>query len=199
MVQKRGPKPVPKSRTSGLAKLQAVPTRYQQYVDGSLTAADLTLDELTRGKLMDRNGNFSGQYPAIMPSGLQSAMIRELQKRMNDRFRNHAFDAIDKIVEVMETGEGEQVSQFQKRGTGQFKAAQYIVERIIGKIPNEMNINQNTTVWEGVQESQGLFVDVEVDEIIPYQEEPVSEQEQPRRRGPRTQPKARRNPRGAED
>jgi len=183
-------------KRSVVRPIQKASDRYAQFLDGTLTAEDFTDDEVIRGRLANAEGKFYGRPPKMVPSALTKALAGELQRRMNDRLRTHAFDAIDTIIEVMDLGEGASERHGQKDGTGRFVAAKYVLERIIGKIPDKVEINQNTTIWQGMQDGDGLLVDVESDQIEAYEEAEITDETPPppTRRGPRTRPQTRRNP-----
>lgn len=159
--------------------------RHDMLVDGELSPRDLTMDELRLGRgLSDVGRPMSGRHRAV-PLSIQNAVNRELQKRLLAEFNKHGQDAIDTIIDIMYQGEGAQISHGQKDGTKRLEAAKYIIERIVGKIPDKMEVTQNVTVWEGMQDDASLFVDVDVVEEINDVQAP---EPRPRARGPRTRP-----------
>lgn len=153
-------------------------SRYKRFIAGELPVEELTMQELTKGQLMDRDGGWKGRPPEKIPHKYNAIILRELTSRMNQQFRTHAVDAIDTIADVMNNGED---VRHQKR----LDAAKYVVERIIGKIPDRLEVTENITVWQGLQEGDGLLVDLEDDEM---EAEIVSETPAPapRRKSART-------------
>lgn len=132
---------------------------------------ELTYEELRRGKLADVNGTFKGRPPAMIPAKFHTMMQRELLKRMQGQIQEQVERAIGVVIEVMEEGEGasetiesrgERITT--KAGTGRLKAAQYIIERVMGKVPDKTEITANVTVWEGLQEGGELLIDIDEEE-----------------------------------
>lgn len=153
-------------------------SRYRAFIAGDLPVEDLTTLELVEQRFMDKNGILSGRPPEKIPHKYTAMLVRELTARMNQQFRTYAVDAIDTIADVMNNGED---VRHQKR----LDAAKYVVERVIGPIPQKMEITENVTIWQGLQEGDGLLVDIEADEIEVevVQEAPAPA---PRRLSPRT-------------
>jgi hypothetical protein len=158
-------------------------------IDGDLAIEDLTYEELLRGKLMNKNGTFTGGVSQFIPRRFYTIMQRELVKRMTAQFHEQGQRAIEVMIEIMEEGEGasETIEDGRggrittKAGTKRLEAAKYIIERIIGKIPDKTEINANVTVWEGLAEGGDLIIDVEVED--------VPENPPPKRKArPRTRP-----------
>lgn len=166
----------------------ALPLRYQEFLEGTLNPRDLTWEELTRGQLADRNGHFSGRPPAVVPRTFHTACVREIQRRLNQRFAAAADEAVDTLVDVMRNGEGEQFSQFERGGTQRLAAAKYIIERVIGKVPDKLEVTENVTVWQGMQEGGELLVDIDAPDDVAVVEVEAIEPPLPRRRARRTPP-----------
>jgi hypothetical protein len=169
-------------------------TRHQLLIDGSLQIEELDIDELQRCRIKNHEGKWPIGQPPVMPIPLQNRINRELQKRLLQEFQRYGIDAIETITDVMYRGEGASAFQGQKDGTKRLDAAKYIIERIVGPIPTKSEISQTVTVWEGMQESGGLFVDVEVTDLqeVESVQEAESDARTPaaptRKRGPRTRP-----------
>ena len=156
-------------------------------INGEITVADLSMDELRLGKIAKEDGSMPNGPAKALPGNIVAQMRRELNERLLNEFNKHGQDAIDTIIEVMYAGEGASSGPMQKDGTGRLKAAQYVIERIVGKIPDKLETTQNVTIWQGVAEGGDLFIDVEADDI--QEAEVVQETESRTRQGPRTSPK----------
>lgn len=149
--------------------------RYDALIKGHLSAQDLDLEELQRGQLRDKNGNFTGRPPDWIPRHLHQAMIQELRHRMEQRFMEYAIPAIEEMVDIMKTGETRDIVRLQ--------AATYIVERVMGKIPNQDKVSVEIAPWQKAIEGGELVIDVEAEDVEPEIEVPVR---RPRRK--RTDP-----------
>jgi hypothetical protein len=161
-------------------------SRYQDFLDGVVEIDDLDIEELQRVRIKDYDGKFNGARQRI-PLPLQNRMNRALQKYLASEFQKYGIDAIETISDVMYRGEGASAFQGQKDGTKRLDAAKYIIERIIGPIPSKTEVTTNVTVWEGLQETGGLFVDVEVTDMEEVNRVQKAEPAV-RKRGPRTRP-----------
>jgi hypothetical protein len=162
--------------------------KMQRLLDGTLEFTDLTDEELRRGQLADKNGNFTGKPPDLIPRKFYNAMVRELTYRMNAKFREHALEAIDTVVDVMRNGEGEQFSQFERAGTGRLKAAELILNRVIGKVADKSEVSVDITTWQGLAENGELLIDVEATDLPEEVETKALPSAPTRARGPRTRP-----------
>lgn len=187
-VGKTGPK---RSSSAQVVKLSRKPVQYTgralALISGEISIHELTMDELRLGKLMNDEGKFVGGTPKPLPPVIVAQMRRELNTRLLDEFNKHGQDAIQTIIDVMYAGEGASSGPMQKDGTGRLKAAQYVIERIVGKIPDKLETTQNVTIWQGVAEGGDLFIDVEADDI--QEAEVVQETKSQAGQGPRTGPK----------
>lgn len=104
-----------------------------------------TLDpeELVYGKLKDKNGKFTGRPPAWVPREFHRACIRELMRRGKRMWQESYLDAIDVMVRVAK-GEVKGVS-----GADRLKAAMFIVERIEGKVPERLEVIEESP-WQSI-------------------------------------------------
>lgn len=168
---------------TGLALMKSR-DRHQQLIDGVIQVDDLTIEELQKGKVKV-DGKFCQRK---IPLGVSNRIARELNKRLLAEFNKYGIDAIDTITDIMYRGEGASAFQGQKDGVKRLEAAKYVIERIVGPIPTKSEVTQTVTVWEQMNETGGLFVDVEVENI---QEVESVQKAEPaaRKRGPRTRPR----------
>lgn len=165
-----------------------LPSRLQQLLDGYLDIRDLDMDELRLGRIKEHNGKFPVGGVVKLPPGLSTRIAREYRIRLQAEFDKYGKDAIDTITDVMYRGEGASAFQGQKDGVKRLEAAKYVIERIVGPIPSKSEVTTTVTVWEGMQETGGLFVDVDVTDIEEKKDVP-SREPAPRTRGPRTRPR----------
>lgn len=96
----------------------------------------LTPEELVRGKLRDKNGNFTGRPPAWVPAQFHQACIRELMNRGRQLWQENYLDAITAMTEIA-TGKVKGATAGDR-----LRAAQFIVERLEGKTPEIVLVGQ---------------------------------------------------------
>src|SRR5687768_12291680 len=104
-----------------------------------------TLDpeELVYGKLKDSKGGFTGRPPAWVPREFHRACIRELMRRGKRMWQESYLDAIDAMV---------QVAQGKVKGataSDRLRAAQFVIERIEGKVPERLEVIDDSP-WQGI-------------------------------------------------
>lgn len=196
MVQKKEERPMILSTSTETDSL--IPkhlSRHEQLLHGYLEVSDLDKDELRLCRIKE-GGKMPRGRPRILPDSIKTKIQRELHKRLFDEINKHAFDAVDTIVDVMHQGEGASAFQGQKDGTKRFEAAKYLLERVVGKVPDKTENTSTVTVWQENLESGGLFVDVDAEEIhndTPRELEAGTRAEKPqstvRKAGPRTRPR----------
>jgi hypothetical protein len=187
------PTPSRKKRESDIEKRRrplpsfapAIRSRHEQLIDGSLPVSELSMDELRLGRGALEDGTFTPGRPKAVPQAIQAAIGREFRNRLLSEFNRYGPDAIETISEVMYAGEGAQTSHGTKEGTKRLDAAKYIIERIVGPIPTRSEVTTEVTIWQGLQESGELFVDIETEEI---HDAPETRQPERRKIGPRTRP-----------
>jgi len=144
--QRKGVKPATQVSFSG---------RYKELMDGTLTYDDLDVEELARGRLRNKNGNFAGRPPRALPTEMVKAMRREFFKRGDAMFEDNYIMAIKTMVSIMKYSDDDAV---------RFRAAQYVVERIAGKTPEHVSISVDAP-WQ-VLLSKILVPPEELDNIV---------------------------------
>ena len=128
-----------------------VPTRYQDFLDGNLTVEDLDHEELVRGQIRNRNGEFGGRPPLVIPRSFHTAVVRELVHRGEGKLKEHLDLAIDTMAEIA----GNKRANPQAR----IQAAQYLWERVAGKIPDKHIVEASVKRWENV--AKDVLVDID--------------------------------------
>lgn len=131
------------------------PARYQAFIDGTLTVADLDDEEVFKMQLKDKNGRFSGPPPKVLPSVFLEAIRVEQMKRHHGAIAAMVDDAHKTIARLMHPmhvgGPGDGPA---------FKAAQFVLERYAGKTPDALIVKAEvkTSAWEDIE---GVTIDVE--------------------------------------
>lgn len=123
-----------KTRTkhyAGYGDLDPLNTRLAALLNGELSVEDLDNEELQHGAIKCDDGKFSirAAYEGWhLPRKIKGAMERELLKRADNRVKGAVLGAIERIVEIATSPASEDKDAF--------KAAQWLVERAMGKTPD---------------------------------------------------------------
>jgi hypothetical protein len=131
----------------------------QHIEDGDYTweefAASLHPRELARGQLFDSRGGFSGRPPKLVPSAFHAACIRELMKRGRRMYQENYLLAIEAMTKIATSPEA--------KAADRLKAAQFVIERLEGKVPDRIEVVQ-AAPWEEM--ISGLIAEVSEDVAI---------------------------------
>lgn len=162
------PKPRKKTQTKGVNK-EAIAARLVQpgvEVDPKATPAMLRLqlkgkmaelhmglrsikdmddEELTRMQYRDKNGGFSGRPSGALPRPLVQKIRAELLERASKKFDSHLIDSIDVLGSIMKS---DTVSPADR-----IKAAVIIIDRVMGKTPDKIEMTAELKPWQGLIES----------------------------------------------
>lgn len=151
-----------------------VTNRYQQIIDGTLKISDLDDEEIFRGRLRDKNGGFTGRHPLAIPTAFHDAVVRELIKRAHKKMEAQVEPMIIVLQEI--------AANPRTPADARYKAATYLMERVLGKVPDRQIVTATIAKWE--QDLTSLVVDIsdeEIDEIEEY-DDPAPVPTQPKRR-----------------
>jgi hypothetical protein len=113
-----------------MAHRDMVPPRYRAFLSGELTAADLDDEEIRRGQLRDKNGTFAGRPSNVIPREFHEAIAKEALDRMNGRLSRMVSLSVDVLTEIALNKRAPAVARNQ--------AAIYLLERVVGKIPDKV-------------------------------------------------------------
>lgn len=103
-----------------------------------LSIEDLDTEELAQGRLKDKNGRFTGRPPKFLPRQIIDAMKSEHYKRVNAVLEESLSD----VVKVMR---GVAMDKYAEPAV-RLKAAIYIYERFMGKLPDRIEVNKGDKV-----------------------------------------------------
>ena len=137
-------------------RAQGVKSGIQRWRDGEYPPSMWTDEEVRRGRPAHEDGTFQGPPPSM--TGKQAAEIRaELLKR-GQRRMDEMFDvALDTLKSVAQHGE---------QDSARVKAAQLIIERVAGKVPDKMEI-KSSDPWQDIIDEIMLDEDI----VRPVKEE----------------------------
>jgi len=103
-----------------------------------LSVEDLDTEELAKGRLKDKNGKFTGRPPRLLPRQILDAMRSEHHKRVNSILEESLSD----MVKIMRGVAMDKTADPAVR----LRAAIYIYERFMGKLPDRIEVNKNEKV-----------------------------------------------------
>lgn len=126
--------------------------------DTGMTMAEfvqgLSVEELVKGRLRDSGGGFRGRPPKWVPREFQQACLRELMTRGQEMWMGNYLEAI-KAMTAIAKGEGP-IGAVATPGE-RLKAAQFVIERMEGKVPERLVVT-NDKPWQTVLD--GIVADV---------------------------------------
>ncbi len=123
-------------------------SRWQSLLDGDITIDDLTTEELQKMQCHDRHGNFTGR-PPLVPARIARDMKAELLKRGQSMIDSAYVDAVALLHGV--------VSDTRQKTADRIKAAQLIVERSAGRMPETVRVEKAAT-WDETFEDGVVIV-----------------------------------------
>lgn len=141
-----------------------------------LSVDDLDIDELSKGKLKDKNGKFTGRPPKFLPRQIVDAMRKEHYKRVNAVLEESLSDMV-KTMRAIAMSKNED-------GATRLKAAIYVYERFMGKTPDRLEIAPGAKVDDIVEEilyDANSAQQTEIEKELQAAEEELRD-ERPRRR-----------------
>lgn len=148
--RKRGQKK--KTLTRKELELRAMTPRMRDLAEGRLSIDDLDWEELTKGQLRDKNGNFTGAKPAMLPREWHEKMAGEILKGAEAQFRKNFQLTMDTLIELVEN----------KRTPAREKLAAiiYMQERTIGKVTEKREVNSTLTVFDTMVQNGEFLMDL---------------------------------------
>jgi len=111
---------------------------------------EVTDDELAKGKLRDGAGGWRHNVNAKIPRKLIPELTRRLKERYDDALREYLRKAQAVYFEVMEDPAASHADRM--------RASAYVQERLIGKVPDKVEVIAEVKPWEGLID--GILTDV---------------------------------------
>lgn len=108
---------------------------------GEVDMSELDDEELARGQLRNKAGNFQGGAPQMVPREMYTRMMNELFKRANDQMKTNLVKAVE-VLTAIATDENADPKDA-------MKAAQWIIERVMGKTPENVIVSQDKP-WQSL-------------------------------------------------
>ena len=120
-------------------------SRWQQLLAGHLSVEDLDDEELSRGQCRDKDGRFRGLVPKMIPKALHDRMAKQLIQRAQEKFQLGLLGAIDALNEIAQGTAYEPADRI--------KAAGMVIDRVMGKTPDVINMTVEQKPWETIFEA----------------------------------------------
>lgn len=108
--------------------------------------AQLSPEELVRGQIKDSGGRFRGAPPQWVPRAFHRACITELMKRGKFLWQENYLKAIETMTDI---AAGKGPAGRMATPTERLKAAQFVIERLEGKVPEVLHITDEKP-WEAM-------------------------------------------------
>lgn len=121
---------------------ESIPRTWPNVKSGKIPWTELDNDELSRGQLRDKNGTFSGRPPSLVPREMVGEVRRRLVDVYNDRIQQRLLDAQAVFLDIM--------TDDTVNPADRLRAAAYVTERLIGKVPDKVEITAEVKPWEGM-------------------------------------------------
>lgn len=112
--------------------------RYAALINGELKVEDLTTEELSRGRLADRDGKFRGRPPNFLPRQLVEAMKSEHYRRVNAVLEESLCDMVKTMRDI--------ANDQRQDGATRLRAAIYVYERFFGRTPDRIEVSRGDKV-----------------------------------------------------
>lgn len=116
-------------------------SRREKFLEGYITVDDLDEEELARGEVRGADGRFPATPSKVVPRSMHDEMIKELFARADEKLRTSLVDSVGVMQEIAMGSAYEPADRI--------KAAQWIYERMRGKVPTEIKVSQDEP-WEMV-------------------------------------------------
>lgn len=150
-IRKRSP------NAKGNARVN-VNERALAFARGELTVDDLDEQELIRGQLRNKHGDFRGRPADMVPREFAQAVIAKQQQMVKGKLAEMVVQALKTIDEVMAR------KNPQPGDNARVNAAKLVLEYNIGKVPDKVEIKGQIEHWERQIEETGMIEYLTIEE-----------------------------------
>lgn len=136
---KRGPRKTKprKSRTTHM-------DRWQPFLDGERSFDELEDEEVSRGQLRSSDGTFKGRKSERVPLKLHELLRQEQIRRFNEKVAETLQPSLQTLHDISR-------GRTKRGGTpadARLKAAIYLIERTVGKVPEKTEMQVEVKPWQ---------------------------------------------------
>lgn len=115
-------------------------SRMDQYLAGELKVKDMTDKELAKGRWAGADGKFKGQPPKMMPK----KFFDELRAETIIRWNAALVEDLEPMKQVLRD-----IALNRKASAdARHKSAIYLIERVVGKVPEKSEVKLEVAKWE---------------------------------------------------
>jgi hypothetical protein len=97
-------------------------------------------EEIRRGRKRDQNGGWRGREPVVVPMALHQEAIKRTFEEAQEVLREGVLPAVKVLRDIIESEEAEDKDKL--------KAVQMILDRVLGKPVERVEINTEPEPWE---------------------------------------------------
>lgn len=119
-----------------------IPRTWANFKAGKIPWSELDDEELGRAQLRNKNGVFQGGMPSMVPRELMGDVKRRLLERYNENIQARLLELQSVFLNI--------AADDTASAADRMKAATYMTERIIGKIPDKVEVTAEVKPWEGM-------------------------------------------------
>jgi hypothetical protein len=130
-------------------------------MSGVIRVSDLTWDELVGGYIYQRDahGNIIAKHtPLLIPRQFYIQVTQALFAQAEQRFRQQFDGAMKALVHLVESDK--------TPARERLAAATYVIDRVIGKIPDKQLIDMTVSTFQEIVNSGELIVDVDAEDVV---------------------------------
>lgn len=118
-------------------------------------------EEIRRGRKRDINGGWRGREPSVVAMALHQEAIKRTFEEAQEIMREGLVPAVKYLAAIVEDDDVEPKDRL--------KAVAMIMDRVLGKTPDRVEIKTGTEPWEDALVS--AVVPLEVNEVTPEEED----------------------------
>lgn len=127
-------------KKNGKGQLRAPRTIMERYVAGELKVVDMDDEEIKKGWFRNENGTFKGGRPKDVPRRFFEELRAESIRRWNA--------SLEEELEPMKAVLKEIALNPKASADARHKSAIYLIERVVGKVPEKSEIKVDMAPWE---------------------------------------------------
>lgn len=149
--------PINPARKRRRRPTSSIPDRYQSFIDGEITVDDLDEEEILRGQLRNKNGDFRGGTPNFIPRQMMIQVMARRDQILTSKLQPLAAKAAKALDQMVTNGttvhDGPRV-----------QAAKLALEYSVGKPVEKVQIQASVKVEQYTHVVESVLVDVNEEE-----------------------------------
>lgn len=135
----------------------------QAILSGEADLSIWTDEELMRGQRRDRNGKWGGRPPKVVPTAIHNELVRRRLSKAGELLNESVVDAVQLLRKVVVDDDANYADRI--------KAAVIIMERVMGKTPDRVELTAEVKPWEvalrnGIVRTVSSVLELESTEVV---------------------------------